>query len=147
MQFSVEERERFLAETTERISHHFRLQRHCETLHGTPIENLIITSFRRNYVVTGTVGSRTFRESVLRTDELLTQSVESHFVSIASDESHSASTTSSHDDFDLALCCGSDCNAVGPLGTLCTESDCEDSGNIYADLLRPAKTTAFPEQE
>ena len=147
MQFSVEEHERFLDKTAEQVTHHYRLQRHCKTLHRAPIENLIITSFRRNYVVTGTVGSCTFRESVLKTDELLTQPVESYSDSIVSDKSHSVSTTSSNDEFDLAICCGSDCYAVGPLGTPCTESECEDSGNIYADLLRPAKTTAFPEQE
>ena len=147
MQFSAEEHERFLDETAERVLHHYRLQRYCERLHGAPIEHLTITSFRRNYVVTGTVGSHTFRESVLKTDELLTQPVEPTSDSIESDESHSVSTTSSNDEFDLAICCGCDCHAVGPLGTPCTESDCEDSGNIYADLLRPAKTTAFPEQE
>ena len=145
MQFLVDEHERFLDKTAERVTHHYRLQHHCERLHGSPIENLIITSLRQYYVVTGIVGPHTFRETVLKTEEFLTQPVESHSDSVASDESHSNSSTSSHDESGLAICCG--CDAVGPLGTFCTESECEDSGNIYADLLRPAKTAAYPEQE
>ena len=33
----------------------------------------------------------------------------------------------------LTVCCG--CDATGPLGHICDEPECLDSGNIYADIL------------
>ena len=46
-----------------------------------------------------------------------------------------ASEDSSSDESDIpaARCCG--CSAIGPIGNPCTESECEDSGNIYADPI------------
>ena len=34
-------------------------------------------------------------------------------------------------DIQFATCIG--CNQIGPIGNLCNESSCEDSGNIFAD--------------
>ena len=63
-----------------------------------------------------------------------------------SDQDTSEDNQSDDDDsLPLATCCG--CNAIGPIGNPCTESECKDSGNIYSDRLRPARTTAISDQE
>lgn len=71
MQFSEDEQERFLQETADCVTHNLCLRQYCEEIHGSLIENIQITSLQCYYVVTGIVGTTSFRETVLKTEEFL----------------------------------------------------------------------------
>ena len=140
MQFNEEESEQFLKEEFQRASHSLRLRQYCEEIHGHPI-NIRITSFRHHYIVTGKVNDIPFRESVPKSSEFLDQPV---VFQIEQEHTEENDLSEQDETVPLATCCG--CDAVGQLGHLCTESECLDSGNIYADLITPARTTAFDQR-
>ena len=104
MQFSAEEADRFLQESADRATHNFRLRQHCERIHVSPIENIQITSLRRYYVVTGTVGTTSFRETVLKTEEFLSGPLV--FIEEPSESDDIDNSTHMTDSFDLATCSG-----------------------------------------
>ena len=126
MQFTPSERAQYQHDEVERISHFSRLRKHCEETHGSPLTNIVITSLRQHYVVTGNVGTNTFREKVSKTDKILTSDY-------PSSEEQTDSDVQSNESVDLATCCG--CDAIGQLGHFCTEQECLDSGHIYADPI------------
>ena len=69
----------------------------------------------------------TFRESVPKSSAFLDQAL------VLQIETEENVQTEQEEPLSLARCCG--CDAVGYLGNLCTEPECLDSGNIYADLI------------
>ena len=141
MQFKDKERERYLTEDFQRTSHALRLQQYCKEIHGHPITDINITSLRHHYIVTGKVNDIPFRESVPKSSEFLDQALVFQ-IELANREDD----VQSEQDESISLATCSGCDAVGQLDHLCTESECLDSGNIYADLITPARTTAFDQR-
>ena len=141
MQFNEEESERFLDEEFERASHSLRLRQHCEEKYGHPITGIVITSLRYHYIVIGKANDIPFRESVPKSSEFLHQPL---IFQIDVDQTEENDQSDQEEPIPLATCCG--CEAVGPIGNPCTESECEDTGNIYSDPILPARTAAFDQQ-
>lgn len=130
MQLTDEERERYTTEDLQRQHHYLRLRQYCEELRGHPITDITITSLRHHYIVTGKANNVTFRETVHKSSAFLAQAqvLQIEFFTTAENVQ-----TEQDEPFSLARCCG--CDAVGHLGNLCTEPECLDSGNIYADRI------------
>ena len=141
MQFTPDERARYDSEQLVRISHSLLLRQHCESIHRYPIEDIHITSLRFSYIVIGRVNTTTFRESIPKSSNFLTQTL---VYTVQPVQTTAEDQSDDNDALPLAQCCG--CNAIGPIGNPCTASDCEDSGNIHSDRLRSGITEAFADQ-
>ena len=141
MQFTADERKRYDDKQLVRISPSLLLRQHCEFKYGYPIEDLCITSLRYNYIVIGRVDTSHFRESIPRSIDFLPQTPTYSVEPVESSDDEQSDTD---DSIPLARC--HECDTVGIIGNLCTAPDCEDSGNLYTEPLRPARTRAFNQQ-
>ena len=119
-----------------------------QSRHGAPIFNFKVLHLRKRYILTGSVITNNIhfvsrREVVPDTAPFLTRrprrprsnATPTTIVITTTDTNHAQT------DITLARCTG--CDDIGYIGNLCNNSDCEDSGNIFADPLRPAQTAAF----
>ena len=129
---------------------HSNLRNYFERRHGSLIFKYSVTHLRSRYILTGKIiddnGSLVPRREVvpdtapflqqstrrsLRSNTVLPPTIASS--STAVNLLHFSPTNAISDTTNLAQCIG--CNHIGPLGNFCTASDCEDTGNIFADTI------------
>ena len=92
------------------------------------ITNINVRTLRLRFIVTALVNDTPVRQSIPfeHTNLPTNQSTQDTSESSSNDDSSYNS-----DDIPYAKCIA--CENVGPIGNLCTDSDCEDSNAIYAD--------------
>ena len=137
-----------MSSLTEQLIHQ-NLSIYFQQRHGAPIFNFQVLHLRQRYILTGSIvtnGIRLVRrrEVVSDTAPFLTRrprrprsTTPSVLTIVLPQEAFDESLT----DVTLARC--TNCDDIGIIGNLCNNSDCEDSGNIFADPLLPAQTEVF----
>ena len=91
------------------------------------ITNISVRRLRNRFIITALVNDRKIREVILL------QEILEHNNDANNSTSDEDSSLGQYDPAEFATCIA--CEDIGQIGNLCTNSQCEDSGAIYADPL------------
>ena len=93
---------------------------------GKQVNDISVRCHRNTYIVVATVNGKRTSKSVLKSVARVTAQVPQITEVVEEPEQEFEDP-----DQEFATCIG--CDSIGPLGNLCFESSCEDTGNIYAN--------------